>query len=98
MALNIVWTDRALRNLRTVQVYLQNKWTQKELDNFNTALDEKVNFIRLQPEAFPATAKRENVRKAVLGKQTTIFYAIEPNQIRILTLWDNRQNPEKLNL
>jgi hypothetical protein len=36
------------------------------------------------------------LRKSVLTPQTSIYYRLNNNEIQIVTLFDNRQNPEKL--
>jgi plasmid stabilization system protein ParE len=98
MALNIVWTDRSLSNLNNIKRYLNKNWSERELRIFLKALDEKLTFITIQPEAFPLSSYRKDVRKAVLTKEVSIFYSIKSDYIRTITLWDNRQNPARMRL
>ena len=52
------------------------------------------------PTAFPYYNKEKNVRRCVLSPQTTIYYSeiSNENKIIIITLFDNRQNPDSLNI
>ena len=40
----------------------------------------------------------ENIRRALVFFNYSIFYLIEKNTITILSFWDNRRNPEELEL
>ncbi len=92
----IIWTDEALDNLANIIEYLEHRWTKREIHNFSRLLDRQVNLIRLNPELFPVSATSLGLRKSVLTKQTTIYYRIDGKQIRIVTLFDNRQDPKKI--
>ncbi len=53
-------------------------------------------MIREQPESFPSSDKIKGLRKCVITKQTTLFYKFDKKQIKIVTIFDTRQNPKKL--
>jgi len=92
----IIWTDEALTNLADIIDYLEHRWTEREIRNFATLLDQQINAIQLNPELFPTSLTSTRLRKSVLSKQTTIYYRIDNDEIRIVTLFDNRQNPKRL--
>ena len=50
------------------------------------------------PEMFQASRKKKNVRKAFITKHNTLYYRIKSRnkEIELITIWDNRQNPQKL--
>jgi hypothetical protein len=35
------------------------------------------------------------MRKAVLGKQNSLFYLVHEPEILLVTFWDNRMDPKK---
>ena len=94
----LLWSDRALADLQNIINYLTENWTPKEIQNFARRLDKRLDLITTNPGLFPKTAKRKNVRRSVLTKQTVIYYETKENIINIVTLFDPRQNPKKLRL
>lgn len=90
--------SRANQDARAVVEYLETHWSRKIVQRFLWQLREEQQRIAKNPELNPASSKDKNIRRAVLNKQLTIYYRIESDCIRILTLWDNRRNPEDLNL
>lgn len=94
----LFWSDKALDDLQNIITYLNEKWTQKEIRNFVRKLDRRLELISINPKLFPKTAKRKNVRRSVLTKQTVIYYETTDSAVTIVTLFDPRQHPKKLPL
>lgn len=94
----LFWSDRALADLENIISYLAENWTKKEIQNFARGLNKRLDLIIINPSLFPKTAKRKNVRRSVLTKHTVIYYETNRNVINVITLFDSRQNPEKLKL
>ena len=92
----LYWTDNAVLDLRNIIDYLRYKWTAREVKNFVRRLDRRLELIQLNPRLFPKTSKKKNVRRSVLTKHTTIYYEITDKLIRIVALFDSRQDPKKL--
>ncbi len=92
----LIWSEEAMKNLEAIIEYLENKWTKKEIKKFTKLLDKQLNVILNNPHLFAKSDNSKALRKSVLSKQTTIYYRITEDEIRIITLFDNRQNPEKL--
>lgn len=92
----LIWSDEAVNNLRDIIDYLENRWTKREIKKFAQLLDKQLKLIKENPLLFAESDKSNGLRKSVISKQTTIFYRIIGFEIRIVTLFDNRQNPNKL--
>ncbi|HHU34503.1 MAG TPA: type II toxin-antitoxin system RelE/ParE family toxin [Bacteroidetes bacterium] len=92
----LIWSDEALNNLKGIIDYLENRWTKKEIKKFALLLDKQLKLIEDNPFLFAESDKSNGLRKSVLSKQTTIYYRIIGYEIRIITLFDNRQNPKTL--
>jgi len=92
----LIWSDEALNNLKGIIYYLENRWTNKEIKKFAQLLDKQLKLIEDNPLLFAESDKSNGLRKSVLSRQTTIYYRIIDYEIRIITLFDNRQNPNKL--
>ena len=92
----IFWTDEALTNLADIIDYLEHRWTEREIKNFAKLLNQQINLIQTNPELFPTSSTSNRLRKSVLSKQITIYYRLDNDEIRIVSLFDNRQNPKRL--
>jgi plasmid stabilization system protein ParE len=94
----LIWSDNAIRNLKSIITYLENAWTEKEIRKFVQLLNRQLILVQTNPYLFPLIKKSINLRKAVLSKQISVYYQIETNHIRVISLFDNRQNPNKIEL
>lgn len=92
----IIWSELALSNLKEIVSYFESQWTEKELRKFARLLDKRLSSIENNPHLFPLINYSENIRRSVLSKQTTIFYQVVKQDIRLIALFDNRQNPQRL--
>ena len=96
--LRIDWSEEAVVNLESIISYLETHWTNRELKNFAKSLDEQLKIISFHPKAFPSSNKRKNVHRCVMSKLTSIYYTIDSDRIILLSLFDNRMNPDKLKI
>lgn len=92
----LIWSDEALNNLKGIIDYLENRWTKREIKKFSQLLDKQLDLIEGNPYLFTESDKSNGLRKSVLSRQITIYYRIIHFEIQIITLFDNRQNPNKL--
>jgi plasmid stabilization system protein ParE len=93
----IIWTSRALSDLKNILTYLEENWTVKEIQKFARLLDLPLNRLTIHPFLFPNSNKYKKIRKSVLTRQISIYYRVTNHDVQIITLFDNRQNPNKLN-
>jgi len=92
----IYWTDEAISNLESILDYLKSYWTQREINNFKKKLGKQVKLIEKNPKLFPVSRYNSRLRKAVLSKQTTIFYELSGQMIYLVYLFNTRQSPKKI--
>ena len=90
----IIWTEEAIRNLEAILDYLQNRWTQREVDNFKKRLSRLLHLISANPKLFPKSEIQPRLRKAVLSRQTIIFYEFKNEKAYLVYLFGSSQNPE----
>lgn len=93
MGLKIVWTPDAEESFSNIIDFIEAKWTGKEVKKFVSIVNSAANQISDTPKLFPSSSQK-SIRKAVLTKQNSLFYQVRKNEIVILIIWDNRQNPE----
>ena len=92
----VFWTDEAIRNLESILDYLNKNWTQREVDNFRKKLGKQIDLIEKNPKLFPISNFNRRLRKAVLSKQTTIFYELSGQVLYLVYLFNNKQSIERI--
>lgn len=94
---NVLWTDHALSELENTIDYLEKNWTGKEIKNFFRELDHTVELISRNPDLFQSS-KKKNIRRAVIARYNNLYYRTEEDTVIILSLFSNRQDPNKIQL
>lgn len=90
----ILWSDKALSDLDLILQYLDSEWTPREVHNFKELLFKRIDLIGKYPKLFRPSQIKEGLRRAVLSKQTSIYYHINPEEpvVHIVRLFDNRMD------
>ncbi|MBW8049284.1 MAG: type II toxin-antitoxin system RelE/ParE family toxin [Cytophagales bacterium] len=96
MALEVIWSLEAEWNLRNIINYLTEEWTEKEIRNFAVRLEKKLSILVENPRLCRKSERLKGTRECFLGKYNTLFYTHDNKNLNIITIWDNRQDPEKL--
>jgi len=96
--MKVFLSELAESKLLKLSEYLLEEWNLKTRDKFISKLNDKIIQISNQPESCPKSSEFKNLYKCVVTKQTTFFYRIiaERKEIEIITIFDTRQNPDKL--
>jgi plasmid stabilization system protein ParE len=92
MNLAIAWTDDAQETFDLTVAQIENKWGNRSAEKFVRGAFKTINRISTQPYMFKASFTN-NVRKALITEQTSMFYEVHATHITILYFWDNRQEP-----
>jgi plasmid stabilization system protein ParE len=103
MAINIRWSPQAIADLERIIAYLENEWGDKVVREFVENLDKKLTSITLMPEMYPESEMKSGVRRCLLTKHNALYYRVINNEIEIeaieiITIFDNRQDTNKLKL
>jgi len=97
MTRKIVLSKRASVNLEKLIEYLEIKWSEKVKDEFIKKLDKALRILKNKPESSPESEILKGLHKCVVTKQTTVFYKFDDNHLFVVTIFDTRQEPKKLN-
>lgn len=97
--MKVYLSNSAENKLLKLSEYLLENWNLKTRDKFIEKFTEKINQISLQPESCPESIEFKGIFKCVVTKQNTFYYRInyKINEIEIITIFDTRQRPNKLN-
>lgn len=96
MSKSIEWSPRSRQDYLNLLEYLHRDWGEKVIKRFNDILQSKLKNIAERPELYPASGKTKKVRRCVINRQISLYYRIKKNKIELITLFDTRQDPEKI--
>jgi plasmid stabilization system protein ParE len=75
MALELVWTKRAIQGFDKIVHYLEENWTDKEVRNFIRESDEFFRLLSEYPQLLQKTSRYKNVYRGPLNKLTIVTTA-----------------------
>lgn len=95
MAKRVIWSPLAQQKRKEIlKFWIQHNKSISYSIKLNTLFKEAAQLISHHPEIGKPT-EIEHVRCKIV-RDYLIFYEIVENRIHILTIWDNRQDPDSL--
>ncbi len=93
MALTVRWSLEAEEAFDRIIEYLENNWTEKEIQNFVRKTHMVIGQIENNPYQFKASRFHE-IRKAVITRHNSLFYFVNEDDglVELYAFWDNRQD------
>lgn len=95
---DILWSKESRFQFDRIILYLRKEWTEKEVNKFISRIKDFERIVTKFPEIYAESNKNAGLRRAVLSKHNSVIYKIERENalIRVYTIFDNRQHPDKL--
>jgi len=87
----VVWTKRSLQNALSIKIYLTKKFSTKEVLKFETLLKQFELTVSNFPTLYPESQSQKNLRRAVIHKNTTVYYIFDKDKVTVIAMKDNRQ-------
>lgn len=97
MKREVVITLRAQLEIQSIFEYLEIRWNEKTKRNFANKINAIIIQIVENPELFPVSAINKKIRKGVVSKQCSLFYHFNSKYIVVVSVFDTRQDPTKIN-
>lgn len=94
--MNVYLSPLAEKKALLLIKYLEAEWSIKTKEEFVSKLLDKFSQISSQPESCTESTVFSGLYKCVVTKQTSFFYRIKENEIEVITLVDNRQDPKTI--
>jgi plasmid stabilization system protein ParE len=91
----VLWTVYAKESLQLTLDFLEVQWGYEYKEELINLIDKRIQQVVLNPNITPVL-EGTSYKKLLIHKHLTIFYSILSNTIKILLVWDNRQNPDHL--
>jgi plasmid stabilization system protein ParE len=91
----VIWSPKAKLDLFLIlDFFYKRNDTKTYSRKLNSTLRNSVRLLEKYPE-IGVNTDIQNVRNLIEGDYS-IFYQIKPETIEIISIWDNRQNPDNL--
>ena len=98
MVHKISFSPEANTRLSQIVNYIQTEWSTEAANTFLLILDDKISNFKLFPYSSPSFYNKKEIRKCVITKQITLYYRIQDAEIEVITLFDSRQDTDKLHI
>jgi plasmid stabilization system protein ParE len=92
----ILWSKRAQSSLERIIEYLEENRTERDIQNFSRKPEHCISILETNPEAFPKSRVKPGLRRVVISRQNTLFYAIKEDTVFLVKIFDTRQNPKRI--
>ena len=94
--LKVYLSPLAEQKLLTLLEFLEHKSGINAKNKFIAKFERSVELISKFPKSSVEIEEFKGVRKCFVSKQTSFFYRINEEDIEIITVSDNRQNPDAI--
>ena len=96
MKRQIVLTKTAQRRLKELLEHLEKEWSTKVKRNFISKFENRLEIVKTNPQAFPESEIKKGLHKCVITRQTSLYFTFDSSKIYVLTVFDSRQDSNKL--
>ena len=96
MAKRVALTVLAEEDYTKVVIYLASHWGDKVLDKFITRYEKIISILEEDAIRYPFVDGSTTVRKCVLTEHNIIYFIDSDEMVKIITVFDTRQDPDKL--
>ena len=93
MNYEVVISEAATETFQDIRIQVENRWGAKYADQFEERVAHVLDLLSLSPFIFKSIAFDENIRKAHIHRNCSMFYEIHEPVVIVLFFWDNRQDP-----
>lgn len=97
MNYSVIWSPQSKESFENNIQRLLETWNEKEVSDFIDRVEEVLHLISKHPKIFRYLPGQDAYR-CVIVKPVSLFYRLRNGQVELLTFWDNRMDPEKLNI
>ena len=96
MVKEIILTPLAISDYDNIIEYLMSEWGISVTNDFIERFQNARILLAKNPGIFPFQDKVKQVQKCFLTKQNILYFKETDEVIKIITIFDTRQNPSKL--
>jgi plasmid stabilization system protein ParE len=95
---NVNLSPSAKEDIENISQYLNQEWGKVVLSRFLIKINWIISQIVINPQQYPVINTRLKIRRCVITKQNTLYYIYVNGKIKIVRIYDTRQDPNKLKI
>ncbi len=92
----VILSKRAGKQLEKLLGYLEKEWSLNVKREFIKKLDKSIYQIQKYPDSSPQSEIIKGLHKHVVTNQTTLYYKFDNESVSVLSIFDNRMDPKKI--
>jgi plasmid stabilization system protein ParE len=96
--LKVRYSERAKNEYLKILEDLNKDFGIRVAEKVDKRIQKILAQIVINPNQFPESKERKNIRRCVLSKQTTLYYKHNNDYIEVVTFWANQKNPKQKRL
>ena len=97
MNYSVIWSPQSKESFENNVLHLLETWSEQDANDFIDRVEEVLRLISKHPKIFRYLPEQDAYR-CVVVKPVSLFYRLRDNQVELLTFWDNRMDPKKINI
>ncbi len=95
-ALPVYLSPLAEWRIERILDYLMAEWGEAARAKFLKRLKEGITLISRYPGSAPVSESMPTVHRLVVTKQTSLYYRVTADAVEVITVIDNRQDPDAI--
>lgn len=97
MALELVWSKRANQGYARIVKYLEDEWTDKEVQNFVRETKHFFDLLKMNPRILEPSNSHKDLYRGPINRLTILTYRYKPRakKIVLINIRDARKKPLK---
>jgi plasmid stabilization system protein ParE len=95
MARAIIYSTRALHQIREAFNYLFENFGKQASENFLIQIEKKEGILLNYPESGKRSNTHDKIRYVLIDKHRRLYYRFNSKSIYVMAFFDTRQNPNK---
>lgn len=96
MTRQVIISKKAQKSLTEIGLYIESKFSVNARIDFMKKFRDSVVVASVNPEIFPLAVGGKKIRKCVVSKKTSFLYKFNSIRLEIISIFDTRQNPNKI--
>ncbi|MGF7138247.1 type II toxin-antitoxin system RelE/ParE family toxin [Roseimarinus sediminis] len=92
------YSTRSSEEYEEILDYVFNKFGAAVAAKVDMCFEKVIDQIAINPNLYPYSDKKENLRRCVISSQTTLYYRFNGTNIELASFRGNRMNPATLGL
>lgn len=89
--MEVVWSEESLQNYFRILDYLLEKWSFREIENFENRFDDLILRLKNHKEICPKSLLL-NYRRCLIDKNNSLIYQEVNNMIFLVAIIDNKSS------